>query len=127
MRRGTEEASVPGLAPRVRNACAIPPADLTQVSALGVEAVNASGVLRFGRPDWQRHALCRGRTDDFFAEYLSPSRVRMAKASCAQCTVRHECLNLAMSFDLDRWGIFGGLTPRERAVLRNTEHGKKGA
>jgi WhiB family redox-sensing transcriptional regulator len=75
-------------------------------------------VFEFRRPAWQRHAQCRGRMKEFFAEYMSAAKTAELKSVCAQCTVRAECLALAMSFEIDRDGIYGGLLPRERALLR---------
>lgn len=40
-----------------------------------------------------------------------------AKAVCATCPVQVECLEFALEVD-DRHGVWGGLSPRERAELR---------
>lgn len=40
-----------------------------------------------------------------------------AKAICAQCRVRGICLETALR-NKERYGIWGGLTPRERARVR---------
>lgn len=67
---------------------------------------------------------------EFFAEYMPKSKVTELKALCEQCTVKHECLEFALSFEIDRDGIYGGHTPTERAGIRAVRMitaGKKGA
>lgn len=65
---------------------------------------------------WQRDALC-AQTDPeaFFPE--KGGSTREAKAVCESCTVRAECLEYALSHD-ERFGIWGGLSERERRRLR---------
>jgi len=69
----------------------------------------------FQRPAWQRRGACRGAgTAPFF-----PRRgedVRPAKALCAACVVRSDCLDYALA-DPDLAGIWGGMSERERARL----------
>lgn len=45
------------------------------------------------------------------------NRVRKAKRICAACPVSAECLDFAQRH-LEKFGIWGGLTERERARLR---------
>lgn len=61
---------------------------------------------------WQAQALC-AQTDPeaFFPE--KGGSTREAKAVCAQCEVRAECLEYALQND-ERFGIWGGLSERER-------------
>ncbi len=65
---------------------------------------------------WQEDALC-AQTDPeaFFPEKAGSTRD--AKRICAQCTVRAECLEYALKND-ERFGIWGGLSERERRRLR---------
>jgi WhiB family redox-sensing transcriptional regulator len=65
---------------------------------------------------WQEDALC-AQTDPeaFFPE--KGGSTRDAKRICAQCTVRAECLEYALRND-ERFGIWGGLSERERRRLR---------
>jgi WhiB family redox-sensing transcriptional regulator len=67
---------------------------------------------------WQAEALC-AQTDPeaFFPE--KGGSTREAKRVCAECTVRQECLDYALSND-ERFGIWGGLSERERRRLRRT-------
>ncbi len=65
---------------------------------------------------WQADALC-SQTDPeaFFPE--KGGSTRDAKRICAQCTVKAECLEYALNND-ERFGIWGGLSERERRRLR---------
>lgn len=65
---------------------------------------------------WREHALC-AETDPeaFFPE--KGGSTREAKRVCAACEVRAECLEYALSQD-ERFGIWGGLSERERRRLR---------
>lgn len=81
---------------------------------------------------WTLAARCLGRTELFFAPDESESRVErryresQAKAVCQECAVRPECLSEALSAD-ERFGIWGGLTERERrAARRNTARSPQG-
>lgn len=65
---------------------------------------------------WQERALC-AQTDPeaFFPE--KGGSTREAKRVCASCEVRAECLSYALEND-ERFGIWGGLSERERRRLR---------
>lgn len=63
---------------------------------------------------WTEAAACRGEpTDLFFPPRGEMENVHAAKAICATCTVRAECLAYAQAFG-ERAGIWGGLTRLER-------------
>jgi len=66
--------------------------------------------------DWQERALC-SQTDPeaFFPE--KGGSTREAKKICTGCEVRAECLEYALAHD-ERFGIWGGLSERERRKLR---------
>jgi WhiB family redox-sensing transcriptional regulator len=76
----------------------------------------------FGSPEdetalgWQERALC-AQTDPeaFFPE--KGGSTREAKKVCQRCEVRAECLEYALAND-ERFGIWGGLSERERRKLR---------
>lgn len=89
----------------------------------GVASINGSAAEMsldelFGavEQEWQDQALC-AQTDPeaFFPE--KGGSTRDAKKVCASCTVRSECLEYALSND-ERFGIWGGLSERERRRLR---------
>lgn len=69
---------------------------------------------------WRMQAACRDYDLDLFFPdtYHNGSEVRRAKAICASCPVREECLAYAIENGDDEYGIFGGTTPRERVRLR---------
>jgi len=65
---------------------------------------------------WQDQALC-AQTDPeaFFPE--KGGSTREAKRICLGCDVKQECLDHALAHD-ERFGIWGGLSERERRRLR---------
>ena len=65
---------------------------------------------------WQALALC-AQTDPeaFFPE--KGGSTREAKRVCVDCEVRTECLEYALIHD-ERFGIWGGLSERERRRLK---------
>ena len=77
--------------------------------------------------EWQAGAACSSST----AELFFPSdnyragrqkeRVRRAKRICRDCPVVSECLEYALSNNLNETddGIWGGMTPSERRELKN--------
>lgn len=69
-----------------------------------------------GELGWQTDALC-AQTDPeaFFPE--KGGSTRDAKKVCGACNVRSQCLEYALSND-ERFGIWGGLSERERRRLR---------
>jgi WhiB family redox-sensing transcriptional regulator len=66
--------------------------------------------------NWHENALC-AETDPeaFFPE--KGGSTREAKKICTGCDVRAECLEFALAND-ERFGIWGGLSERERRRLR---------
>lgn len=68
--------------------------------------------------DWHERALC-AQTDPeaFFPE--KGGSTREAKKICTGCEVRSECLSYALAND-ERFGIWGGLSERERRRLKRT-------
>ena len=69
-----------------------------------------------GLLSWQERALC-AQTDPeaFFPE--KGGSTREAKKVCLSCDVRGECLEYALQND-ERFGIWGGLSERERRKLK---------
>ena len=65
---------------------------------------------------WQSESLC-AQTDPeaFFPE--KGGSTRDAKKICGSCEVRAECLEYALQ-NAERFGIWGGLSERERRKLR---------
>ncbi|MEU8952336.1 WhiB family transcriptional regulator [Streptomyces sp. NPDC048489] len=66
------------------------------------------------RAQWRENAACGSSdVDDLFAD---SARQRQAKAVCAGCSVRTECLAEALDERIE-FGVWGGLTERDRRAL----------
>jgi WhiB family redox-sensing transcriptional regulator len=87
-------------------------------SAAAVQPMPASpwSALTAAAEGWRLDALC-AETDPeaFFPE--KGGSTREAKKVCTGCEVRAECLEFALAND-ERFGIWGGLSERERRRLR---------
>src|SRR5215208_2660271 len=75
-----------------------------------------------GRQAWVDRAACRDLDPErFFPESGEQTKAAEAKAICAGCQVRDQCLDLAVKaaggIDHDH-GVFGGTLPAERSRLR---------
>lgn len=90
---------------------------------LGVPGVRQSAILQSEESvvedntlSWQSDSLC-AQTDPeaFFPE--KGGSTRDAKKICTSCEVRNQCLEYALAND-ERFGIWGGLSERERRKLR---------
>lgn len=65
---------------------------------------------------WKNGAICaQVDPEAFFPE--KGGSTKAAKKICLSCTVRQECLEEALAND-ERFGIWGGLSERERRKLR---------
>lgn len=74
--------------------------------------------------NWMINALCRGAADPelwFPVTEVGPgaAQVAEAKAVCAGCPVREDCLAFALDLGLD-YGVFGGMSASERRALRRS-------
>jgi WhiB family transcriptional regulator, redox-sensing transcriptional regulator len=65
---------------------------------------------------WQDQAGCLGIDPDLFFPERGAS-TREAKAICAACVVRVECLEYAIA-NGEKFGIWGGMSERERRRVR---------
>ena len=79
--------------------------------------------MRQFNESWQLKAVCRGPQSTIFfpPTYAERKEERLrredqAKAICATCTVRSECLDYAMRIR-EPHGIWGGLNEMERKQL----------
>jgi WhiB family redox-sensing transcriptional regulator len=88
---------------------------VTEVVPLGLD------IFAIGEDDaegvsWQDRALC-AQTDPeaFFPE--KGGSTREAKKVCRTCEVRADCLEYALEHD-ERFGIWGGLSERERRRIK---------
>ena len=80
------------------------------------ELPSSGGGTTSGDEQWRLDALC-AETDPeaFFPE--KGGSTREAKRVCGGCAVRMECLEYALAND-ERFGIWGGLSERERRRVR---------
>lgn len=73
--------------------------------------------------NWQQYAECLGFDPDLFYPKRGED-VQDAKDVCRKCMVREECLEYALKKE-ERFGIWGGLSTRERRrilrIRRNAE------
>lgn len=71
---------------------------------------------------WGKYAKCKGEPAEWwYVESLvtatGRTMARKAKEICALCSVREHCLRYANENE-EAWGIWGGLTPKERGYKR---------
>jgi WhiB family redox-sensing transcriptional regulator len=90
--------------------------DPIRIGVPGVRQPGAPGEAEDNPLAWQSDSLC-AQTDPeaFFPE--KGGSTRDAKKICASCEVRVHCLEYALEND-ERFGIWGGLSERERRKLR---------
>lgn len=75
---------------------------------------------------WWERAACRDLARDvFFPGENETHQYVEARRICAGCPVRDECLDDALATG-ERFGMRGGLTPREREQLRSGQRGRLG-
>lgn len=72
-------------------------------------------------PAWQQYANCLGVDPDLFFPERGGS-TREAKEVCRGCVVRAECLEYALD-NAEKFGIWGGMSERERRQLRRRRNG----
>lgn len=63
--------------------------------------------------DWTLKARCHGMQDQLFPEGADQKR---ARSVCMGCQVRSQCLAEALDNRIE-WGVWGGMTERERRQL----------
>jgi WhiB family redox-sensing transcriptional regulator len=70
----------------------------------------------YGELAWHVQARCRGLDPSVFYPDRGATGT-FARSLCTVCGVREECLEYALSHD-ERFGIWGGMSERERRLLR---------
>ena len=105
--------------PAGMNARGVPDDWFVDPVRLGVPGVRGRLVENEDPLGWQTDSLC-AQTDPeaFFPE--KGGSTRDAKKICQSCEVRTECLEYALRND-ERFGIWGGLSERERRKLRKRD------
>jgi WhiB family redox-sensing transcriptional regulator len=70
---------------------------------------------------WRSNAYCKGKETEFFYPEIgtkgAADQVKQVKTICALCEVSVECLQTAIENN-ETFGIWGGLTPKERSRIR---------
>lgn len=79
--------------------------------------------LEVAAQPWRAQAACRGLDPEFF--YAGRGEFEEwaeAKAVCRLCPVRLECLEHALDA-CERFGVWGGLSHKERRLLKRSRRG----
>ena len=80
-----------------------------------------SRIFAWDDSGWRDRAACRDSAPDLFFPIGSTGaaleEVRAAKAVCARCVVREQCLEFALETNQEA-GIWGGASEEERRTLR---------
>lgn len=89
----------------------------------------AESIVLPNEGEWMLESACLGvATSVMFPEpgKGTPYDDTAAKALCAKCPVRDECLEYALAWPeaSDRYGIFGGMNPAERRRVRKVRAGR---
>ena len=82
----------------------------------------ASGADPPGVDAWWPRAACKGSDQSIFFADDSES-IAAAKAVCARCPVREQCLDFSLQGH--HYGIWGGLTDKERARVRRDQRRRR--
>lgn len=73
--------------------------------------------------NWQKRGRCRDMNPELFfpvgTKGPAIAQIAEAKAVCAKCPVRTECLEWAIESGQE-YGIFGGMTEDERKAARRS-------
>lgn len=67
--------------------------------------------------DWEFEGSCCGTDPELFFPPTG-SHAALAKQICSECPVRLKCLEQSLKNN-DQYGIFGGMTAKERHELKN--------
>jgi WhiB family redox-sensing transcriptional regulator len=74
-------------------------------------------LLTVEHPDWMHDAECTRANPELFYPEPAGRSVDQAKAVCARCTVTDQCLAFALEHGEIDYGVWGGLTVKERRQL----------
>ena len=73
-------------------------------------------------PAWMRHAKCAAAdTDMFYAEQSDWESSQAAKDFCHGCPAIEPCLDSANQTPVEVYGVWGGMTSKERQNLRRRQ------
>jgi WhiB family redox-sensing transcriptional regulator len=75
--------------------------------------------------DWRSHSACRGTDPELFFPLSdwgpSLTQLATARAICARCEVRADCLGFALRSGQEH-GVWGGTSEDERKAMRRAQH-----
>ena len=80
------------------------------------DGIDASGANEAAAESWQAFANCLGVDPDLFFPERGAS-TKEVKQVCQGCVVREDCLEYALA-NGEKFGIWGGLSERERRRIR---------
>lgn len=85
----------------------------------GSGITSAVALIDAALPEWYAEAVCAQTSpEEFFPE--KGGTTKHAKQVCLGCTVREQCLQDALDRD-ERFGVWGGLSERERRQLKHQQ------
>jgi WhiB family redox-sensing transcriptional regulator len=94
-----------------------------QAAAMGQAAT-------MGEADWRELSACRQEDPELFFPVVPAgpglAQIERAKAVCARCQVRADCLRFAME-TLQDHGVWGGTSEEERRALRRARNRRPAA
>jgi WhiB family transcriptional regulator, redox-sensing transcriptional regulator len=89
-----------------------------------------AGEAGWREADWRELSACRQEDPDLFFPLVAAGpglvQIERAKAVCARCPVRAECLRFAMETAQDH-GVWGGASEDERRALRRARNRRPAA
>jgi WhiB family transcriptional regulator, redox-sensing transcriptional regulator len=96
--------------------------DTRRRSAKGMPIMSVSAALRAASVGWASLGACRDSDPDLFFPIASSGpalqQIAEAKAVCALCPVRVDCLSYALETGQDA-GLWGGASAEERREIRS--------
>jgi WhiB family redox-sensing transcriptional regulator len=91
--------------------------------------MNQSASATTGQSDWRSLSACRREDPELFFPIVPSgpglAQLARAKAVCASCEVRAECLSFAVETVQDH-GVWGGLSEEERRARRTARLRREG-
>jgi WhiB family transcriptional regulator, redox-sensing transcriptional regulator len=96
--------------------------DTRRRSAKGRPIISVSAAFRTASAGWASLGACRDSDPDLFfpiaSSGLALQQIAEAKAVCARCPVRVDCLSYALETGQDA-GVWGGASAEERRKIRS--------
>jgi WhiB family transcriptional regulator, redox-sensing transcriptional regulator len=91
----------------------------------GIRSTDVSELAFVRRTSWMSRSACKRADPELFfpsaTDAAAPARAMAAKAVCARCPVRAECLAFALA-TRQKDGVWGGTTEDERRTMTRRNH-----